>query len=461
MRAHAIAVTLALAVATFALAEDARAEEAREREGETEGAAAETAGTTSAPTNAEIAALRETVARHESELAKLGEPAALGFSGYVQADWVASSQASENEVDASTGSPLNESRFLLRRGHLRADYAKGYVAGSLEVDANTVNGPQLRPVDAEASLRWPSSSRADGLQLMVTAGLFKTPFGYEVLEADNKRPFLERSTVIRALVPGEYDLGLRVRGQWRAFNYALGLMNGDPIGERAFPGRDPNKSKDVVLRAGIDVSLLRGVRLAAGASGISGTGFHTGTPTTKDVLVWRDANEDGIVQPTEIQAIPGGAATPSQLFHRFALGADARLAIDVPVVGELALRSEIVWASNLDRAVVPADPIAAGRDQRELGFYVGVTQELTAWGMIGVRYDRYDPDADASEQRGATLVPRDRAFSTFAFMGMLRHGPGRLIVEYDRRGNTLGRSASGEPTTLASDTLTMRAEVTF
>jgi hypothetical protein len=167
------------------------------------------------------------------------------------------------------------------------------------------------------------------------------------------------------------------------------------------------------------------------------------------------------VQPTEIQVIPGGAATPSQLFHRFALGADARLAIDVPVVGELSLRSEIVWASNLDRAVIPADPIAAGRDQRELGFYVGVTQELTPWGMIGVRYDRYDPDADASEQRGAALVPRDRAFSTYAFMGMLRHGPGRLIVEYDRRGNALGRTASGDPTTLASDTLTMRAEVTF
>jgi hypothetical protein len=461
MRAPAIAVRLALAIVTFAFASPARAEDARESGTDAEAEAPGTAGAASATRNAEVAALRETVARHDAELAKLGEPAALRFSGYVQADWVASSQASENEIDASTGSPLNESRFLLRRGHLRADYAKGYVAGALEVDANTINGPQLRPVDAEASLRWPSQPRADGLQLMVTAGLFKTPFGYEVLEADNKRPFLERSTVIRALVPGEYDLGLRVRGQWRAFNYALGLMNGDPIGERAFPGRDPNKSKDVVLRAGIDVPLLRGVRLAAGASGISGTGFHAGTPTTKDVLVWRDANEDGIVQPTEIQVIPGGAATPSQLFHRFALGADARLAIDVPVVGELALRSEIVWASNLDRAVVPADPIAAGRDQRELGFYVGVTQELTPWGMIGVRYDRYDPDADASEQRGAALVPRDRAFSTYAFMGMLRHGPGRLIVEYDRRGNALGRTTSGDPTTLASDTLTMRAEVTF
>lgn len=38
-------------------------------------------------------------------------------------------------------------------------------------------------------------------------GLMKIPFGFEVPELDHVRPFLERSTVMRALFPGEFDSG--------------------------------------------------------------------------------------------------------------------------------------------------------------------------------------------------------------------------------------------------------------
>jgi hypothetical protein len=111
--------------------------------------------------------------------------------------------------------------------------------------------------------------------------------------------------------------------------------------------------------------------------------------------------------------------------------------------------------------VMPADPVGAGRDLRELGFHVGVTQELTRYAMIGARYDRYDPDADASEQRALQRVPRDSAFSTVAVTGALRYPPGRLIFEYDHNTNALGRTAAGVPTTLADDAFTLRGEVTF
>lgn len=386
---------------------------------------------------------------------------ALTFSGFLQVDWTAFRQSSQNEIDWGTGSPLNEDRFTLRRAHVRADYERGYLIGSLEVDANTVSGPQVRPIDAEVGARWPTTKRDDDLALLATIGLMRIPFGFEVQELDYVRPFLERGAVARALFPGEFDLGARIKGNYRFVNWAVALMNGDPIGERAFPGRDPNKTKDMVGRVGVDTKSGGGVRFEAGVSWLTGSGFHAGTPPTKDQLVWHDLNQNGVVDPTEIEVIPGSPATPSQSFHRWAIGGDARFHANVPMLGELTLRAEIVWAQNLDRGLVVADPVGAGHDVREFGWYVGATQEITSWAMIGARYDRYNPDADATSQVTGALVPKDATYSTLALMAMFRYETGRLVVEYDHNTNAVGRDVNGLPTNLKDDALMVRGQVTF
>jgi hypothetical protein len=406
----------------------------------------------------QIEQLRQQVERHDADIARLS---VVHFSGYVQVDGVAYNQLSQDEVDPSTGRPLNQTRFLLRRGHLRADVDQGLVLGTLEIDANTMNGPQVRPIDAEASVRWPPRKGEDVPIVMGTLGLMKIPFGFEVPELDYVRPFLERAAVVRALFPGEFDLGFRLKGGNHFLSYALALMNGHPIGESTFPAVDPAGAKDLVGRIGIDTKVTEAVAVSGGVSGVTGTGFHKGTPATKDVLVWRDANQDGVVQPNEIQVIPGEAATSSQTFHRFALGIDLRVRAAIPHLGELVVRSEILWGSNLDRGIEPADPVGAGRDLRELGWYAGLTQELGPYAMLGARYDVYDPDADASEQQGASLVPRDRTYTTLALMGMAHLGLHRIVAEYDHNTNPLGRNAGGAPTTLASDALTLRGQVVF
>jgi hypothetical protein len=388
-------------------------------------------------------------------------PPLLRVSGYVQVDWVIHDQTSQDEIDYSTGLPINQDRFTLRRGHVRLDAQRGPLAAVLEIDANTVNGLQVRPIDAEVLFRWPPPSETDRPVIVASMGLMKIPFGFEVPELDNVRPFLERSTVMRALFPGEFDLGARLGGGYRAFDWAIAVMNGNPIGDKEFPALAPGKTKELVGRIGAHVEPLPGVRFDAGISGDTGLGFHEGTPTTKDVLVWHDDNGDGIVQATEIGVIPGSSATPSQQFQRFAVGADARLAIRVPLLGDLAIRAEVVRGKNLDRGIEYADPIGAGHDLREVGWYAGVTQELTRWGVVGVRYDQYDPDEDASEQSAANVVPVDRTYRTLALMGMLRYESGRLVLEYDHNGNALGRDANGSPTTLRDDVLTLRGQVTF
>jgi hypothetical protein len=423
------------------------------------------------PSAADVAALRAEVVKQAEAIEELRHKASgsvlategttLRLSGYAQVDWVIDNQASQDEVDHSTNLPLNQDRFTLRRGHVRLDAEHGLASAVLEVDANTVTGPQVRPIDAELKVTWPGRGHPDAPSIEASLGLMKIPFGFEVPEQDQVRPFLERAAVLRALFPGEFDLGARLSLSYRSFEWAIALMNGNPIGDKVFPALAPVGTKELVGRLGTHVEVVSGVRLELGVSADTGLGFHEGTPTTKDQLVWRDENGDGLVEPTEIQVIPGSASTPSQQFRRFAIGADARVIVRVPRLGELAVRAEIARGQNLDRGIEYADPVGAGHDLRELGGYVGFTQEITPWAMVGVRYDRYNPDEDASEQLAANLVPIDRTYTTLALMAMLRFESARLVVEYDKNDNALGRDATGAPTTLKDDALTLRGQVRF
>jgi hypothetical protein len=388
-------------------------------------------------------------------------PFGLQLSGYIQADGQVYDRASRDEVDPSTGAPLNQTRTFIRRARLHLDVDHRWMAGSFELDANTVNGASAGIVDAEVSVRARARDDSGRPWGEATIGLLRTPWGYEVGQRDQERFFLERSAASRALFPGVFDLGVRVRGRWRFFDAQVALVNGDPLADRTFPVQDPNRAKDVVGRLGVS-GARRPVAFAAGLSGLTGTGFSRGTPETKDVLVWRDQNEDGIVQLSEIQVIPGSAATPSSNFHRFALGADARLAIVLPRLGALEVFGEVMWAANLDRGLVPTDPVATGRDLRERGLVAGLVQELGAHFIVGGRFDTYNPDADASEQRALAVVPIDASFRTWTATAAWRwRALDRIVVEYQHFTNALGRSPSGAPATLGGDTVAVRGQLAW
>ncbi|HEX2570136.1 MAG TPA: hypothetical protein VH877_11305 [Polyangia bacterium] len=390
----------------------------------------------------------------------------LTLSGFVQADY-SLRQSSEDQVDPATREPLNEDRFGIRRARLTVGADYGIVGGNVTIDGNTLRGTAIRVLGAEATLRWPApkAGAPPGTPPLIAAtfGSFKNPFGYEVsLQSDTQRLFVERSAVARALFPGEYDLGFRLQGGWRFLRYAFAIMNGEPIGERSFPVRDPNKAKDYLGRLGIDTELLPWLRIAAGVSALRGTGFDRGSPATKDTLVWRDLNENGSVDPGEVQVIAGTSAVPASNFSRFGFGGDFQLGIRVPRLGRLVLYGELAYAANLDRGIQPANPVTAARTLRELGWYLAATQELGRWAQIGIRYDRYNPDLDANDRQAGVLVPNDASVSTLSLVGAARfRDVARFIVEYDVNRNHLGRDASGRPTNLRDNALTLRAEVVF
>jgi hypothetical protein len=382
----------------------------------------------------------------------------LSLTGFVQAD-LQLRQSSQDQLDAA-GVPLNQETFQIRRARLRAVVERDWVAGALELDGNTVNGPQVRVLDAEASLKWPPARGGIPL-VMATIGAFKIPFGFEIGQSDRERLFMERSTAARALFPGEYDVGVRLMGGWRFVRYALAVQNGNPIGERGgFAFRDPNAAKDVTGRIGVDTPITDTVWAAGGFSGLTGKGFHPGTTATKPVVVWTDNDGNGAFNPGELNVVPGAAAVASQSFSRFAFGGDLRLGLKTGL-GTTVVYGELYWAKNLDRYLQPADPISFGRDYRELGLYAGFTQELGAHAQFGARYDFYNPDGDSTNQVMGAQVPTALTYQALAIAAALRAPSGRLIAELDINRNHKGRDLEGNPTNLKDNAFIIRGEVSF
>jgi hypothetical protein len=167
-----------------------------------------------------------------------------------------------------------------------------------------------------------------------------------------------------------------------------------------------------------------------------------------------------MVQATEIQLVAGNPGEPSESFDHDALGAQFALSASLPLLGAGRLYGEWVWAQNMDRGLYVADPVAQGRSTRELAFMLALRQWLTRHAEVGLRYNYYNPDLDASDQHALRVVTKDASFSTWsAAVAWCTLSFARLIVEYDHRENSLGRSRKGTPTTLAMDSVTLRLQV--
>lgn len=387
------------------------------------------------------------------------------IGGYIQADWQ-HSQLSESQLDDRTGEPLNLDRFLIRRARLNVAGTWRYFEYALQIDLNSVNGFQVGFRQVEAALKWPG--RSDGAPPLVRlgAGVFRAPFGYEVYDQnDPQRVFAERSLTGTAFFPGEFDVGARLSGGVPWLYGVIAVQNGEPLGSKPFPGRDPNAAKDVLGRVQLRARLSSRVRLEAAFSAAWGRGFHGGTGATKPQVVWRDLNEDGLVQVAELVGIPSAAGAPATDFDRWGVEGDVQLHAELPRVGELVVYAEAARGVNLDRGVRPADPIALGRDQREVGVYAAVTQELTRFAIVGFRFDYYEPSLDEARLQGGVLArSRERFFSySLAAAARLDYAGvrARLLVDYTINRHPLGLDATGRPTTIANDVLTLRLQGEF
>ena len=386
-------------------------------------------------------------------------PRGFVIGGYVQGQYQ-HSQLSQDQLDAN-GTPLNQDRILVRRARLRVDRGWDFAAATVEVDGNNNNGIAFGLRRAEGSLLLRAEDPNAPPLLAFTVGLSDIPFGYELFDPNRSRLFLERTTASRAFFPGDNDFGARLTGAVGFFRYAVGVLDGTPVpdSEPASAGFDSTSEKDIIARLGGEAQPRGDFGVGGGVSFVRGTGFHAGTPATKNSFQWQDLNGNGAVDAGETMALLGSAATPSETFSRWALGVDLQLRVKTPF-GRGMLYGEAYVGSNYDRGLFVADPIATGVDLREVGWYVGYVQEITPFAVVGLRVDAYNPNGDATSQIAGSILPRNQTITTWSpLVGLVLPGRARLVFQYDHVVDHEGLDARGVPTDLRNDDWALRLQV--
>ncbi len=371
----------------------------------------------------------------------------IKVGGYVQAQYE-SHQDSEDQL-LQGGQLLNQDRFVLRRARLKVERAWKYSSVMIELDGNTVHGGHFGVQHAEASVFYRGGNRADMLPVaQLTFGQFDTPFGYELmLESPRERPFMERSRASLSFWPSEPDVGARLSGQIAFLTYHVAIINGEPLGERTgFPLQDPERIQGhhgPYRRERAGVRRDPRVRRRVGAERLRvplGNRQHQGHPGLATI-----STRTGHSDSTELQAIEGQTGQISQNFFHWAIGADAQLRVETKL-GMTQLYGEVVAASNMDRALYIADPVLAHLDTRELGYYVGVVQQVTPYGVVGLRYDYYDPNSDILTSQGGKILPFKADIKTWSpLVGLVLPHRAKLLFEYDFIRDHLALDAVGVP----------------
>ena len=384
--------------------------------------------------------------------------AGLFLSSYVQGqyEW---HQDSEDAISVD-GGLLNQDRFLLRRGRIKlaGDYRYGGV--NLEIDMATTAGDfRVAVRRAEGYLQYKRNENELPL-IQVGAGVVDTRFGFDISHSSRSRLFMERALMIRSIWPDPADVGVSARGAYRWLRYSLQVLNGEPRNAPSgFPGLNPTRSTDFVVRAGADAPVNDRFRISGNLSFLQGKGFAPGRTATKGALEWSDRNEDGVAQNTEIRGVPGRSGAPSHTYNRWAAGLDLQLRLETRL-GTSMLYGEAMIAENMDRALYVSNPIADGMNQRMFGYYVAFSQEFTKWAIAGFRFDFYDPHSDLFESRAGRIHAYDQSIRTYSMVaGFQLPERARLLLQYDIVRDNYGRDGTGVPQDLSNNTLTLRLQV--
>jgi hypothetical protein len=379
--AHLLALPTLLA-APVALAQTQQTIGATNEEAPAQSAPAQSEAAAAQPTTREVAlqekideldlkvkGLEEVSATAQAEIAKASK---LKFSGFVQGRYEYHQDSINGGTYSSSGTPTvtNNDRFLVRHAYLNTQYKGTNAEYLMQLDANNKDGLVFKDVYAAFVETWTP------LNMKLSVGQFKYPFGYELLQSDADREMPERAPIEKFFFDGERDRGARLQGSYQFFNFAIALVNGtvwdgsknlaaskDPAPFTG--GADSNQFKDWVGRLGVDFGAIVG-----GISGYYGKGLYVSAP---------------VAATSATAAVP---ATPDSR-TKYRLGADVQGYIDVPGLGGLALKGEVIYGKDTARDFhgVAANPC---KTSATWGFILTAVQNISGDFAVVGRFDGKD-----------------------------------------------------------------------
>jgi TolA-binding protein len=319
-----------------------------------------------------VAGLEEISAASQAEIAKSSK---LKFSGFVQGryEWHRDAFNGASAFSSSgAAKTTNTDRFMVRHAYLTTQYKGTNAEYVMQLDANTKDGLGIKDVYASFVDTWTP------LNLKLSVGQFKYPFGYELLQSDAEREMPERATIEKFFFDGERDRGARLQGSYDFFNFSVALVNGtifdgsknlaaikDPAAPYPFGNNDPNEFKDWVGRLGVDFGDVVG-----GLSGYYGKGLYIAPPVAA------------------VGTTPAVDATPDSRM-KYRLGADVQGYLDIPGVGGLALKGEVIYGKDTARQYhgIEANPC---KTSATWGFMLTAVQNISGDFGVVARFDGKD-----------------------------------------------------------------------
>ncbi|MDF2187241.1 porin [Paraflavitalea sp. CAU 1676] len=339
----------------------------------------------------------------------------LTIGGYMQPQFQVASFKGAESYNGGDFAPRSQSRFMLRRGRIRLEYAhfndkdQPSVQFVFQFDG-TERGVNIRDF-------WGRVYENKWQLFTFTTGMFARPFGYEVNLSSSDRESPERGRMSQILMRSERDLGLmasfepRRRGNfWKYVKLDVGAFNGQGL---TGPG-EYDSYKDLISRFRIKpYPVSKKLSVSAGLSFLQG-GFIQNTKyvyNVKDVSGKKefvvDSSDDNLFDEAPRQY--RGADMQWKLTHKW---------------GATELRSEYWWGTQTATALSSETPgllLTTPYYVRKFngGFFILLHNIVNSKHQLGVKFDWYDPNTDVKGREigapGTHLSIADIRYDTWSF----------------------------------------------
>jgi phosphate-selective porin len=308
-----------------------------------------------------INALDERVLVNEADLGKLNK---IKVSGYIQVQW----ENYGKDLEQSNG---YNNTFYIRRARVKFTYESlDGIKFVLQPDFSAGN---LSLKDAYAVVNIPKLK-----DWTLWAGQMNRP-NYEVEYSSGQREVLERSRVIRAIYPGEREVGVKLEytGSKIPLKFQLMAMNGNFTGTQA---KDVDSKKDLMGRLVYSIKFSgAGVGIDLGANGYFGGNLAKTNPYIKKT----DGNADSI-------------KVWSYLDKNW-VGGEIQIFADV--LGGMAIKGEYIAGVNSIPSTIASTATMAQKkaDPNKLknfsGYYIYFIKNIGPKNQFVAKYDYYDPNS--------------------------------------------------------------------
>jgi Phosphate-selective porin O and P len=335
------------------------------------------------------------------------------ISGYLQPQFQVAQEKGIESYNGGDFATNSKSRFMLRRGRIRFDYAHFTDSGEavfhfvFQFDG-TERGVNIRDFWGRIF-----ETRFDIFSL--TTGMFARPFGYELNLSSSDRESPERGRMSQILMRTERDLGAMVSFEPRNRKHPLrylkwdaGIFNGQGL---TAPG-EFDSHKDFITRLSLKpYPLSKKTYLSVGLSYLNG-GLEQ---TSRYVYTMQTKPPKNFEVDSSVENL--GKIAPRKYY-----GTDAQLKIK-HAWGFTDLRAEYWFGTQTSNEISSETPTTALNEPYYIrnfdGAFIYLLQNIVhTKHQIGLKYDWYDPNTDVKGSEigvtGSNMNATDIKYSTLS-----------------------------------------------